>query len=100
MARVTHTRQAREDLISIWSYIAADNPAAADRVLDAIDRRCARLRENPQLGPARPDIAPELRYLPVGSYLIFYLAIMANIDIIGHNGMFPVGNPARVERRK
>lgn len=82
MARVIHTRQAREDLLSIWSYIAADNPTAADRVLDAIDRRCARLSENPKLGPARPDIAPELRYFPVGSYLIFYREVSAGVEIV------------------
>jgi len=82
MARVTHTRQAREDLLSIWSYIAADSPAAADRVLDGIDRRCARLGENPKLGPARPDIASELRYFPVGSYLIFYREVSEGVEIV------------------
>lgn len=82
MARVIHTRKAREDLIAIWSYIAADNPAAADRVLDAIDRCCARLSENPQLGPARSDIAPELRYFPVRSYLIFYREVPSGVEIV------------------
>ncbi|HEX5416426.1 MAG TPA: type II toxin-antitoxin system RelE/ParE family toxin [Chloroflexota bacterium] len=82
MARVSYTQLAREDLLAIWSYIAADNPTAADRVLDAIDSRCARLGENSKLGRARPDIAPELRYFPVGNYLIFYREIRGGVEIV------------------
>jgi len=51
-------------------------------VLDAIDRRCPRLSENPKLGRARPDIAPELRYFPVGSYLIFYREVPEGVEIV------------------
>ena len=82
MSQAFVTRLAREDLLSIWSYIAADNPAAADRVLDAIDRRCALLADDPALGPARPDIAPQLRYSPVGSYLIFYRQVAEGVEIV------------------
>lgn len=31
------------------------------------------LVENPNLGPLREDLAPGLRFFPVGNYLIFYL---------------------------
>lgn len=82
MRRVIHTRRAREDLLSIWSYIAADSPAAADRLLDAIDHRCALLADNPKLGPARPEITPELRYSPVRSYLIFYREVSEGIEVV------------------
>lgn len=82
MTRVTHTRQARQDLFSIWSYIAEDSPAAADRLLDAIDEKCALLADHPRLGPARPDLAPDLRYLPVGSYLILYREIATDVEIV------------------
>lgn len=51
-------------------------------MLDAIDRRCALLAENPALGRARPDIAPQLRYSPVGSYLIFYHQVSAGVEIV------------------
>ena len=33
---------------------------------------CTLLAKNPRLGPARPDLAPDLRYFPVDSYLILY----------------------------
>lgn len=82
MAGVFHTRQAREDLLAIWAYIAADNVSAADRMLDSIAHRCSLLAENPKLGRARPDIAPELRYSPVGSYLILYREVSEGIEVV------------------
>jgi toxin ParE1/3/4 len=36
------------------------------------DEKCVLLGENPQLGQARPDIAPDMRYFPVKNYLILY----------------------------
>lgn len=77
-----HTRQAREDLLSIWAYIAADSPSAADRLLDTIDHRCSLLAENPKIGRARPDIAPELRYFPAGNYLILYREVSEGVEIV------------------
>ena len=35
----------------------------------------------PGMGPARPDLAPDLRYLPVASYLIFYRPITGGIEV-------------------
>ena len=82
MTRVTHTPQARQDLFSIWSYIAEDNPPAADRLLDTINEKCELLADHPKLGPARPDLAPDLRYFPVGSYLILYREIATGVEIV------------------
>jgi toxin ParE1/3/4 len=76
------TRQAEEDLVGIWIYIAADNPGAADRLLDEIESKAQLLAVNPELGQARPDIADELRYLPVGRYLILYRVIDRGIEIV------------------
>ena len=69
---VQRTDQALEDLIVIWSYIADDNSDAADRLLDEIDEICNTLAEAPHAGRLREDLAPELRSLPVGNYVIFY----------------------------
>jgi plasmid stabilization system protein ParE len=57
MSDIRRTAQAEADLIELWLYIAQDNLGAADRLLDAIDDTCSLLAANPQLGPARPDIA-------------------------------------------
>ena len=82
MPVVRRTAQAEEDLIEIWIYIAQDNPAAADRLLDKFDSKFSLLAEQPSLGPAREDIAPELRYLPVGNYLILYRIIESGIEVV------------------
>jgi toxin ParE1/3/4 len=76
------TAAAENDLLSIWDYIAQDNPDAATRQLIKIDETAALLGDNPQLGPARPDIAPEMRYFPTGSYLILYRIVPEGVEIV------------------
>ena len=82
MARVFFTRAARDDLIDIWTHIAEDDPAAADRVLDRLDKVASHLADNPQMGPARDDIRPGLRYLVSGSYLLLYRIDGDDIEIV------------------
>jgi toxin ParE1/3/4 len=82
MARVTRRARAEADLIEIWSYIAEDNPQAADQLLDKIDEACARLAEYPYLGRTRPDLAEDLRHSVIGRYLILYREIAGGIEII------------------
>jgi toxin ParE1/3/4 len=64
--------RAEEDLIEIWTYIARDNPKAADRLLDRLDRKSMALAKTPYLGMARNDIAEGVRHFAVGNYLILY----------------------------
>ncbi len=82
MPTVRKTAQADEDLIDIWVYIAQDNPEAADGLLDEIEDKLVLLSEQPRLGRARPDIAPELRYFPVGNYLILYRERTGGIEVV------------------
>lgn len=82
MPYFTRTERCEQDLIELWLYIAEDNPAAADRLLDEIEAKCRLLSEQPRLGPARPDIRPELRYFPIGSYLILYREITGGVEIV------------------
>jgi len=82
MPRVTRTEQAENDLLSIWEYIADDNSKSADKLLRLINERCDMLAEHPKLRPARPDLGQELRYLPVGSYLILYREIENGVEIV------------------
>jgi toxin ParE1/3/4 len=79
---IQRTAQAEEDLIGIWIYIAQDNPEAANRVLDDIEQRFHALADNPLMGRLRPDIAPELHYFAVGSYLILYRTVEDGIQIV------------------
>lgn len=75
--RIRYTQDAIDDLDVIFSYILLEDPAAALRMLDEIDRRITQLARQPLLGVALP--ANELaivergyRYLVVAPYLIFY----------------------------
>jgi toxin ParE1/3/4 len=68
-----YTRHARDDLFDIWLYISRRNSeAVADKVFDRIEQSCARLKHHPQLGPARPDIAPGARALVIDRWLALY----------------------------
>jgi toxin ParE1/3/4 len=82
MPALHRTGQAEDDLVAIWLHIAADSPAAADRVLDELDHRSQLLAREPRVGPARNDIAPGLRYFPSGRYLILYRLIPNGIEVV------------------
>ena len=82
MARVFVTPRAQSDLDDIWLHVALDNPTAADRVIDLIVARCQNLRDYPQLGPARPEIAPEARKLVVGDYVVLYRIDDADASVV------------------
>ena len=75
MAVVSYTPRAELDLREIWSYIAANNERAACQLLDRIRDSCRAIAPNPLLGTSAPTLAPALRYLVVGSYIIFYLPL-------------------------
>jgi toxin ParE1/3/4 len=80
--RLLRTAQAEEDLINIWTYIARDNPAAADRILDLLDEKSHALARNPRMGRAREDIAPGVRHFPVARYLILYRALADGVQVV------------------
>lgn len=69
---VTFGSRARRDLDDIWDYVAHDDVDAADRVIDGITGASRRLADFPECGPARPDIAPGVRSLIAGRYLLLY----------------------------
>jgi toxin ParE1/3/4 len=82
MTRVVLTDAAKQDQLEIWLYIAADNPDAADRLLDEMDETLRLLAGAPGLGRVRDDIAPGLRYFPIGNYLILYEALPDGITVV------------------
>jgi len=66
------TPQAEEDLIGIYSFIALDSPAAADRVLARLQASVEMLARNPRIFQRRPDIRPSARILVEWPYLVLY----------------------------
>ncbi|VVS99347.1 type II toxin-antitoxin system RelE/ParE family toxin [Erythrobacter sp. EC-HK427] len=63
---------AERDLEDIWDWIAKQNIAAAQRTVEAIDGHIRLLGRTPQIGRIRAEIAPDLRALVEGNYLILY----------------------------
>jgi toxin ParE1/3/4 len=81
--RVIFTHAARQDLLEIWLYIAANNSeAVGDRVYDHIADSCRRLVEYPELGPSRPEIAEDARSLLVERWLVLYRLSGTDLQIV------------------
>ena len=72
MSRVTRSRRVEQDLLAIAEYIAADNPVAASRWLDEMERTFALLSSFPTIGQDVSDIRPGLGRLSLGNYLIYF----------------------------
>ena len=60
------------DLHDIWSYIEANNPTAADKLVERFSAIFAKLAQNPALGRFREELRPNLRSFPHGRYIGFY----------------------------
>ena len=82
MAQYSHLLQAQKDLLEIWQYIAQDNPDAADKILDRIDKKCRALADYPYMGREREDIHLGLYSFPVNNYVIFYRPAGDGIEIV------------------
>jgi plasmid stabilization system protein ParE len=84
MARINWTSEAERWLKDIYDYIAADNPAAAARVIDGIYEKAQVLLQFPAAGHLYEGPEDEVRILLYGHYRITYL-IRADddIDILG-----------------
>ena len=76
--------EARQDIIDIVDYIAADNPRAADRVEDAILEAFAILAERPAMGHFRPDLTPQAYrfWTMMGRYMLVYRGGAPRIEIV------------------
>ena len=83
MRRLSFSPEAEADLLDIATYIAADDPRRALSFAEELEARCAALQDYPHRGRPRPELAPDLRSVPHGRYVIFYT---------------PRGDTLRVER--
>jgi toxin ParE1/3/4 len=81
VAELVTSRRAEDELREIWRHIAAENPAAADRMLLRLDEKLKLLCNFPGIGTLRDDIRPGLRMLVEGNYLVLYEHDAAN-DIV------------------
>jgi plasmid stabilization system protein ParE len=78
------TPKAEDDFFTIWTYIAADNPDAADRLETELFHACQRIADKPDLGHCRRDLTekPVRFFLVRGTYLIVYDPASEPLEVI------------------
>ncbi len=67
---------AEKDLTAIISYVAADRPNVAGKLLDRFNQKLAVLATSPQAGHLPQEVGLKrlgYRYLVLDNYLIFYV---------------------------
>lgn len=72
MAEVRYSRKALADLAAIHAWLAERNPAAASRVIAAIERSAALLAANPALGRREARGFGRVLFVPRYGYVISY----------------------------
>ena len=82
MARVTRRPLAAADILDIWDHIAEDSLEQADRWVDKVDEQFKLVATQPFMGRARSELGADLRSLPFGRYVIFYVPIEGGIDVV------------------
>ncbi len=65
-------QKAEEDLDSILSYIAADNPKAALNLYNTFLNKFENIATFPEMGHLRKEFTPPMRSLATGNYVIFF----------------------------
>lgn len=85
MKRLRYTRQAFSDIDSLYTFIAQNNPSAAQRVLDRVESGIEHLSQHPELGRigrisgTRERIIPDTHYIVAYEIGTEYIAILAII---------------------
>ena len=70
------------DIEEIANYIFDLNPVAAYRFLDDLDETFDLLADFPFIGRSRADLGADVRSYPVGNYLVFYVPVAGDIEIV------------------
>ena len=76
------TDEALQDLDDIFKYLSSYSLDAADRFLDALEKKSENLVAFPQMGKSYEDLAPQLRGVPIDGYIILYRLMGEDIEII------------------
>ena len=87
MGKAIYAPVANDDLFDIVSFIAQDNPDAAQNWLRKIREVCDLLATTPMLGEERRDFGVAgCRCFTVGNYVVFFRPVDGGIEIarIGH----------------
>jgi toxin ParE1/3/4 len=82
MPRVLRRPLAGVDIGDIWEYIAEDSIDRADAWVDRLFETLQLLATQPGIGRARDELLPQLRSMPFGRYLVFYLPLADGVEVI------------------
>ena len=82
MTSITRRPQAEADILEIWDFIAEDSLAEADRWVDRLDEKLELWATQPMMGRAREELAPGLRSLAFGRYVVFFESLPDGIDVV------------------
>ena len=69
-------------MVRIWRYVADDNEAAANRLLERFADVARTLSAHPDAGRARPELSEGLRSFVVGNYILFYKATQSELLVV------------------
>lgn len=70
------------DILEMWDYIAEDSMVDADRWVDRLDDKLSLWATQPMMGRDRNELVSDLRSLPLGRYVVFFLPLPDGIDVI------------------
>ena len=76
------TPLAQADLDGIWDHVAADNPTAADRLLERFQETFAILARHPSIGQARDELRPGLRSFSVRNYVVYFQFVEDRLRVV------------------
>jgi toxin ParE1/3/4 len=82
MGRYFLSSLAEADMLAVWEYIAQDNIAAADRMIDRFTDAFERATQFPEASERYSHAKGEFRIMLVSPYLIFYRIVGDEIDIV------------------
>ena len=82
MISILRRPRAEEDLLEIWNYVARDDIAAADKLLDQIQVKLELAAGRPLIGRDRSDLADALRSLTSGNYVLFYRPFDSGAELV------------------
>jgi plasmid stabilization system protein ParE len=74
--------RAKRQIRDIWHDIAVHNETAADRLIQRLLEKFARVAEYPEMGAARPDISALARIIVEGRYIAIYEPTSYGAEIV------------------
>ena len=82
MASVVRRPEAEQDVLDVWCYIAEDSVGEADRWIDGLDEKLRLWATQPTMGRVRDELTADLRSMPFGRYIVFFMPLPDGLDVI------------------